>query len=395
MPIRERDGQWHYRFWVNRREYTGPTGLEASERNEIAAMRKESEARRLVLEGKEAHLKIEVVRFSDAAEKFLTWAEAEHKDHPATAKRLRTSFASLTAFFGKKSLTAVTAGSIEDFKAWRATEHKVKDVTIRHDLHGLSKFFQYAEKHNWIRGNAVRKVEIPSDAEAVRIHVVTPAEEMLYFSKALDLSLRRKVMRRAFVGRRGKKERVKVPAHEITKTGDLMSLHDLGRLMVLHGCRPEELLKMKQSEVDLGTGVFRIVSGKSAAAKRTLKMEPEGKSIFARRLSKPGVFLFPGKRKGTHQKNVTTSHNDLTDKLGLRFVVYDFRHTYATRMARLGMPIPTLASILGHANLRSVMKYIHLAQAEIHAASSKYGAESAAWVAEEQGKIKAARKSVN
>jgi hypothetical protein len=44
------------------------------------------------------------------------------------------------------------------------------------------------------------------------------------------------------------------------------------------------------------------------------------------------------------------------------FVIYDFRHTFATRAAESGMPVATLAKILGHSDLRSVMKYIHIRQ---------------------------------
>lgn len=43
-------------------------------------------------------------------------------------------------------------------------------------------------------------------------------------------------------------------------------------------------------------------------------------------------------------------------------MIYDFRHTFATRAAESGMPVATLAAILGHADLRSVMKYVHIRQ---------------------------------
>jgi len=40
-------------------------------------------------------------------------------------------------------------------------------------------------------------------------------------------------------------------------------------------------------------------------------------------------------------------------------VLYEFRHTFATRFGEaVGDPI-ALATILGHANLRAVMKYCH------------------------------------
>lgn len=46
----------------------------------------------------------------------------------------------------------------------------------------------------------------------------------------------------------------------------------------------------------------------------------------------------------------------------LAFVIYDLRHTFATRAAQSGMPLATLAAILGHAGIRSVMKYVHVQQ---------------------------------
>jgi hypothetical protein len=43
----------------------------------------------------------------------------------------------------------------------------------------------------------------------------------------------------------------------------------------------------------------------------------------------------------------------------------------ATRAAAAGMPITTLAAILGHSNLRSVMKYVHTQQSDIDAAMDR------------------------
>jgi integrase len=44
------------------------------------------------------------------------------------------------------------------------------------------------------------------------------------------------------------------------------------------------------------------------------------------------------------------------------FVMYDLRHTFATRASQEGMPLPTLASVLGHSSLRQVQKYVHPTQ---------------------------------
>jgi integrase len=45
------------------------------------------------------------------------------------------------------------------------------------------------------------------------------------------------------------------------------------------------------------------------------------------------------------------------------FVVYDLRHTFATRFAEATAgDVVALAAILGHANLCTVMRYVHLSR---------------------------------
>lgn len=346
MPIRERNGKWHYRFYVNGREYSGQTGLDATARNETAAMRKEAEARSLVLEGKERLLKLEVQPFNDAARQFLQWADGHYNEHPNSAKRIRTSFASLLEFFKKTPVTSITPGRIDDYTAWRRSEHQVRDITIRHDLHAMSKFMQYAKRHNWIRENFVNaeECEIPSDADAVRIHVITSDEEASYFAAAAEL--------------------------------ELTNVADLGRIMLEQGCRPEELYELAKASVDIRAGVFQIESGKSKAARRSIKMTAATAAIIERRMRGSSPWIFPGRPKTQHAVKFNGSHDTVIERAGLSFVLYDFRHTFATRKANAGMPIPVLAKILGHGDLRSIQKYVHISESDMHAAMEKYDSRS-------------------
>ena len=49
----------------------------------------------------------------------------------------------------------------------------------------------------------------------------------------------------------------------------------------------------------------------------------------------------------------------MKDGFPLQFVLYDFRHTFATRLAQVGIDLATLAAILGHSSIRIVQKYVH------------------------------------
>jgi site-specific recombinase XerD len=365
MALREQNGKWHYRFEVNGRRYFGSTDLVATEQNRTKAARQEAQAHRLVTEGKADLLKLEVRPFDEVAKEFLEFADGKHRDHPATATRLRTSFASLGEFFKSVMVHTISEGQVDDYGSWRRREHRVRDVTIRHDLHALSKFFQYATKHNWCRDNPVRRAEMPSDAESVRIRLLTDVEERAYFEKAARFP----------------------------------NLRDLGRLMLNQGCRPDELMSLPQADVDLERGLLHIRRGKTKAAKRTLKLTGESKAILARRLN-GGTWVFKGKKAGTHLTKLNNPHEKVLDTINpcaecgrmksehrrgdharcrkyrrgavLEFVLYDLRHTFATRMVEAGCSLPALAAILGHNGLRMVMRYVHPQQEHKDAAMVRY-----------------------
>jgi integrase len=43
-------------------------------------------------------------------------------------------------------------------------------------------------------------------------------------------------------------------------------------------------------------------------------------------------------------------------------VLYDFRHTFATRCAQAGCELPILADLLGHSDITTTMRYVHPAK---------------------------------
>jgi integrase len=144
--------------------------------------------------------------------------------------------------------------------------------------------------------------------------------------------------------------------------------------MVNQGCRPEELLELRKDAVDLEYGLMRIVRGKSKAAKRTLKLTPESAFLLEARMQGNSPWIFPSpKREGHHLTKLNTAHDKVIKETGLAFVIYDFRHTCATRWAERGMDLGTLAKLLGHSSLRSVMKYVHISQEHMNQAMDRYG----------------------
>jgi len=133
-------------------------------------------------------------------------------------------------------------------------------------------------KHNWGQRNPVREVEIPSDRDATRCNVLSPADEMRYFG-AIDALVAEKIASQ--------------------RTKELRALQDIRDLLVLmlnQGCRPEELRELPQYQVNLERGLLTIQRGKSSAARQVLPITDASRDVLARRLQTPGIWVFPSQK---------------------------------------------------------------------------------------------------
>ena len=65
-------------------------------------------------------------------------------------------------------------------------------------------------------------------------------------------------------------------------------------------------------------------------------------------------------------------HQTVLEATGLAFVLYDLRHTFATRYYQANKDV--VKEVLGHSNLRTVMKYVHVSQEHRDEATRAYEA---------------------
>lgn len=278
--------------------------------------------------------------FETAARLYLEWYRAEHADRPSTWRRSAVSFVALISFFARRSLSALTLRDIESFKSHR--RRAVKPVTIRHDLHALSGLYQFAIRQGWpgIADNLVRQITVPSDRDAVRIRVLSELEERDYLGAA--------------------------ESHT--------ALHGVARLMLGTGMRPGEVLALRVGDFDRGKRRVSIRVGKTPAAKRSIRMPAEVGELALKLADgrKPREWLFPGSHPDRPLTKLNGVHERVCRRAGVWLVLYDLRHTFASRAAARGMPLTTLAAILGHNGLRCVTRYIHPHQQEMDEAMDRW-----------------------
>ena len=125
--------------------------------------------------------------------------------------------------------------------------------------------------------------------------------------------------------------------HYFSRAAKHRDLHDLGRIMLNQGMRPDEVTALHRNDIDLSLGQLHIPQGKSSAARRTLDLTTESRQILASsqilasRMSGNSLWIFPSPRNpGHHITRLNGAHDRLCRKaleagVALTFVLYDFR----------------------------------------------------------------------
>ena len=145
------------------------------------------------------------------------------------------------------------------------------------------------------------------------------------------------------------------------------------RLLMLTGCRRNEILTLRWDDVDRGSGALRLRDSKTGA--RMVPLTPEVKAVLdgiPRVAGNPWVIA--GGRPGCHLINIDEAWLPLRARAGLEDVrLHDLRHTYASRALALGEGLPMIGKLLGHKIVRTAARYAHLARDTEKASIAKIG----------------------
>ncbi len=146
---------------------------------------------------------------------------------------------------------------------------------------------------------------------------------------------------------------------------------DIIRLLMLTGCRKNEIVRLQKQEV-LGDSL-RLRNSK--VGPRTVVLNAPARAIIERRLPGDSAFVFPSPRDPGRALN---------DDLPLWYVVrreagiedvrlHDLRHTFASHAVMQGTPLPVVARLLGHAQTTMTLRYAHTGDRETEVAAERIG----------------------
>ena len=147
---------------------------------------------------------------------------------------------------------------------------------------------------------------------------------------------------------------------------------DIIRLLLLTGCRKNEIVRLRRDEVK----VDRLELRDSKTGPRTVMLNGQAWDVVKRRMAQStGPWVFPSVKDSSRaQSHGLPLWYAVRREAGIEDArLHDLRHTVASQAAMNGVPLPLVARLLGHSNVRTTMRYAHVGDREVEAAAERVG----------------------
>lgn len=277
---------------------------------------------------------IQQIKFEDfLVQYFLPYSEANKKS--VERDLIVCKFA--LEFFKGKNLRDIKPLDIEDFKVRRMktpTQHDTprKPATVVRELAVISKIFSLALNSDYVDYNPCQRVEKPKFHNIGRRKLKLGDDEKFFAAFESEWA------------------------------------YDICQLIVNTGLRQCDATGLLWSEVDWDAEEIRLVQNKTGG-EVVIPMNDTVKEVLQKRLAKHSCELvFPSPKSGARGRSVKTAIKGAVKRSKVsRVTVHDLRRTAASRLLEAGADHTTIASILGHTDLRMIQRYAQSSKAKLEA----------------------------
>jgi integrase len=298
------------------------------------------------------------VTLSEALERYL--AGVTTRKRPATQAREKLSARHLKEAMGRLSLVQVTAEKLADYRDKRLKS--VSAHSVRLELALLSNLFNIAAREWSFTGveNPVRKIQKPKIPEG-RCPVLS-------------------------------EEQIRRLLQECRK-GTTKLLYPFVLLALHTGCRSMELRGLRWSQVDLEGNFISLVGAETKTHRaRAIPLSPAAGDILRKLAEDQKIkkvvdisgrrvgLVFPARGDSSKPRDMHMSFNRAVERAGLgklpgagKLRIHDLRHLCGTFLVMNGVDLETIRDILGHRDLATTQRYLHVVNEHKKKAISKIG----------------------
>ena len=150
------------------------------------------------------------------------------------------------------------------------------------------------------------------------------------------------------------------------------------QLLMLTGCRRNEILTLRWEDVDLEAGDLRLRDAKTGA--RSVALSPAARKVLSSLPRKPdSPWVIAGPEAGRHLSNLNSPWLLVRKRAGLEDVrIHDLRHSFASGALALGESLTMIGKLLGHRQVQTTARYAHLARESVKTSAARVAASIAA-----------------
>jgi len=266
------------------------------------------------------------IPFSDYAKQYLEYSKT-NKAKRSYERDVTSLRVHLVPYFGRYWLANISTKMIEDYKAER--KNRVNPATVNRELACLKNMFTKAVEWGYLKANPAKGVKLLKEKPK------TPR----YLTKEEVCSLLEACPPRIYA---------------------------LVATAVNTGMRRGELLNLEWTDVDLNKRTITVRNKEEWHTKnyesRTIPVNDflyEVLSKHPHHIRSPYVFCNPD---GSKYNNIWLNFEAALKKAGIEHLPFhSLRHTFASHLVMSGVDLATVQKLLGHKNIKTTMRYSHLA----------------------------------
>jgi integrase len=321
---RKRSPYWQYDFAINGHRFRGSTSTEVKSEAKAFVKKLRSEKFLSNLEGAKDGLRLTIAK---AFEKYM----AEHGDHLTSGESIRSILAQVQRKLGGTTqLCDITNGMVATMVA--ELRRDVSPATVNRHLQFLQAVINRA-----------------SDAWDAKIPAIKWRVHMLKEPPARDRWLTA-----------GEINQLVMEADDYLK-GPLV-------FTLLTGVRQRNCLDLNWREVDLEAGVINmIVKGNR---RQLIHISPSLHNLLVKLEPRSEGLVFT--KNGNPITSVRSNFMSACSRAGITdFRWHDLRHTFATWLMRSGANLSVVRDALGHAEIKTTMRYAHHSRQELSQAMNR------------------------